>query len=90
LFGVGGARVSPKTTFTLGGTDISGSIGQYGVTLGRDLSGGSGHGAVTVGLGVVVPYGRWYGDVGYRLTAILMSGGATKVNRLTIGAGRRF
>ncbi len=90
LFGVGGARVAPKTTFKLGGTDISGSIGQYGVTLGRDLAGGSGHGAFTVGIGVVVPYGRWYGDAGYRLTSILTSGGSPNVNRLVIGAGARF
>ena len=88
LFGLGAARVSPKTKFKLGGTGVNAS--QYGVTLGQDLAGGSGHGAFTVGLGVVVPYGRWYGDVGYRLTSILTTGGSTNVNRLTIGAGARF
>lgn len=90
LFGVGGARVSAKTTFTLGGSDISGSLGQYGVTLGQDLTGHSTHPAVTGGIGVVVPYGRWYGDGGYRLTSILTSGGSTTVNRLNIGVGVRF
>ncbi len=88
LFGMGGARVSPKTKFTLGGTPVNAS--QYGVTLGQDLASGSGHGALTVGLGVVVPYGRWYGDVGYRLTSILTTGGSTNVNRLMVGAGARF
>ncbi len=80
--------MSPKTKFTLGGTPVNAS--QYGVTLGQDLASGSGHGALTVGLGVVVPYGRWYGDVGYRLTSILTTGGSTNVNRLMVGAGARF
>jgi opacity protein-like surface antigen len=89
MLGVGGARTSPKTTFNLNGTNI-GSGSQFGLTLGRDLSGGTGHGAFSAGIGVLVPYGHWYGDAGYRLTAIFTPGGSTNVNRLVIGGGRRF
>jgi opacity protein-like surface antigen len=90
LLGIGGARVTTKSTFQLGGSDISGSLGQYGITLGQDLSGHSSHPAVTVGVGVIVPWGRWYGDGGYRLTSIMTNGGSTVVNRLNVGGGIRF
>lgn len=90
MLGVGAAHVSPKTTFVLGGTNIGSSVGQYGVTLGKDLGASSTRPAVSAGVGVVVPYGRWYGDVGYRLTSIMTAGGASHVNRLNIGVGWRF
>jgi len=90
IVGVGGARVSHKSSFTLNGADISGSLNQYGVTLGNDLSGHTSHAAVTAGLGVLIPWNKWYVDVGYRLTSILVSGGAANVNRLNLGFGARF
>jgi Outer membrane protein beta-barrel domain len=90
LFGLGIARVSPHTKFNLNGTDITGSIDQYGVTLGNDLDGATTHFALNVGAGVLVPYGNWYGHAGYRLTTIFTDHGASPVNRINFGVGRRF
>ncbi|HEY7059592.1 MAG TPA: outer membrane beta-barrel protein [Vicinamibacterales bacterium] len=90
LLGFGVARVSPHTTFTLGGSDISGSLSQYGVTLGTDLDGHSSHPALNFGVGVIVPYGKWYGEVGYRLTTIFTDVGTSPVNRINFGVSRRF
>jgi hypothetical protein len=90
LGGGGFAVTSPKTTFILGGTDVSGSIGQYGVTLGKDLAGSSAGGLANVGVGVRLPHGKWVGDVSYRLTPMFTAGGTTVVNRLNFTVGRRF
>ena len=90
LVGVGVGRVSPSTKFTLNGTNITGSVGQYGLTLGKDLSGHSVAGVFTGGFGAVRTYGKWYVDGGYRLTSLVASGGSTVANRLNVGAGMRF
>jgi opacity protein-like surface antigen len=90
VFGVGGAKVTLEPHFTVGNTDITGSLAQYGVTLGADLTGHSSHAAITGGMGLLIPIGKWYGDAGYRLTSILTSGQATNVSRLHIGFGARF
>jgi hypothetical protein len=90
LGGGGFAVTSPKTTFVLGGTDISGSIAQYGVTLGKDLAGSSAGGLANVGLGVRLPHGKWVGDISYRLTPMFTAGETTVVNRLNFTFGRRF
>jgi len=90
LFGLGIARVSPHTKFNLNGTDITGSIDQYGLTLGNDLDGATTHFALNIGAGVLVPYGNWYGHAGYRLTTIFTDHGTSPVNRINVGVGRRF
>ena len=90
VLGLGGARVVRKPTFTLDGADITGTLGQYGVALGADLTGHSSHPAVTLGVGVLIPYKKWYGDVGYRLTTVMTTGQSTKVNRFNVGFGARF
>jgi hypothetical protein len=90
LVGGGFGSVSPKTTFILGGTDVSGSIGQYGVTLGKDLSGTSTGGLLNVGVGAMMPFGRWFADVSYRFTPIFAAGETTPVSRVNFGLGRRF
>ena len=90
LLGLGIARVSPHTKFSLDGSDITGSIDQYGLTLGTDLDGHTTHFALNVGGGVLVPYGKWYGETGYRLTTIFTDHGASPVNRINFGVGRRF
>jgi outer membrane protein with beta-barrel domain len=90
LVGLGAARVSVHSKFRMAGTDITGSLPQFGVTLGGDLAGHSSHPAVSGGAGVIAPYGKWYGDVGYRLTHIALDRGSANVNRLTVTVGRRF
>ena len=90
LGGGGLGFTSPKTTFTLGGTDVSGSLDQYAVTLGKDLSGTSTSGLLNVGVGVTRPFGNWVGDASYRFSPIFSPGGATLVNRLVFSVGYKF
>jgi len=90
LVGGGIGATSPKTKFTLGGTDVSGSLGQYGVTLGKDLAGTSVGGLLNAGLGATMPHGKWVGDASYRLTPIFSAGETTVVNRLNFTIGYKF
>src|SRR5215471_6651561 len=90
LGGLGLAVTSPKAKFILGGTDVSGSLAQYGVTLGKDLSGSSVGALINFGVGATAPYGKWVGDVSYRLTPMFTPGQATYVNRFVFGVGRKF
>ena len=90
LGGIGFAVTSPKTTFVLGGTDVSGSLDQYGVTLGKDLAGHSTSALLNLGAGVTVPFGQWFGDVSYRFTPIFTANQSTKVSRFNFGVARRF
>jgi hypothetical protein len=90
LGGLGFAVTSPKTTFILGGTDVSGSLGQYGVTLGKDLAGSSTSALLNLGGGVTLPFGKWFGDVSYRFTPIFTANQSTKVSRFNFGVARRF
>jgi opacity protein-like surface antigen len=89
LAGIGGARVNVNSEFTLGSSDVTDSLPQYGVTLGQDLTGHSSSPAFTFGGGVLVPYGKWYVDGGYRVTTIAGDETIT-VHRLNIGFGARF
>jgi hypothetical protein len=89
-FALGGARVERQSTFTLNGQDITASLPSYGVTLGSDLTGTDSHFAVGGGFGIVIPYGRWYGDVGYHIMSIRIPSAATNVNQLRFSFGARF
>jgi hypothetical protein len=90
LVGGGFGVPSPKTTFTLGGTDVTGSVGQYGVAVGKDLAGSSVGGLLNLGVGAMFPHGRWVGDVSYRFTPIFATGHTTPVSRFSFGIGRKF
>ena len=87
---VGSARVALKPSFTLAGSNITDTISQYGVTLGKDLAGNYWHDAFTAGLGAVKGQGSWYFDGSLRLTSIGGAGQRTNVPRLALGGGRRF
>ena len=52
LVGVGVARYTREVSFTVGGTDVTSTIGQYGVVLGSDLSGFTTKPMLTAGGGV--------------------------------------
>jgi len=88
--GAGFAVTSPNPSFTIGGNNVGSSVGQYGVTLGKDLAGSSTGFLLNLGVGVTIPYGVWLGDVGYRFSPIFANGTNTPVSRLTFGLGRRF
>lgn len=90
LVGGGFGVTSPKTTFTLGGTDVTGSVPQYGVTLGKDLAGSSAGALLNLGVGAMYPHGKWVGDVSYRFTPIFAAGHMTPVSRFSFGVGRKF
>jgi opacity protein-like surface antigen len=90
LVGVGFGVTNPKTTFTLGGADVTGSIPQYGVALGKDLAGSAAGALLNLGVGATHQYGKWVGDVSYRFTPIFAAGHATLVNRFSFGIGRKF
>ena len=90
LGGGGFSVTSPKSTFTLGGTDVSGSLGQYGVTLGKDLSGSTAGGLLNFGVGATYPHGKWVGDASYRFTPMFNGGITTLVSRLNFAVGYKF
>ena len=87
---VGGGRVALKPAFTLAGTNITDTITQYGVTLGKDLAGTYWHDAFTAGVGMAMGHNAWYFDGGIRLTSIGGADQRTNVPRLALGGGRRF
>jgi hypothetical protein len=81
--------VKPK--FTLNGADVTGSIGNFGVTLGSDLTGSYRPSAIGGGVGVLTPFGRrWYFDGSIRLLSVNTVGQRTNLSRITVGMGRRF
>lgn len=87
-FGSGYTNI--KSTFTLGGADVTGSLPQYGVTLGSDLAGKSNRFAVDTGGGVVWAFGSWYTDFGVRLVSLGGQDQRTNVARVVVGGGYRF
>src|SRR5579872_885087 len=90
LGGGGFGVTSPKSTFKLGGTDVSRSVSQYGVTLGKDLSGSTVGGLANVGVGILMPHKKWVGEASYRFTPIFTNGETTPVNRLNFSIGYKF
>lgn len=90
LMATGGlARVEFRPTFTLDNRLISTNVGQYGITLGKDLLGPGMHPTYGGGAGVIVG-DKWYLDLGARWTRIHTPDHVTDVRRLSIGVGRRF
>lgn len=89
LAAAGLARVEFRPTFTLNNRNITTSVSQYGVTLGRDLLGPGKHLSYTGGAGLIFGE-KWYLDLGVRVTRIDTPDHATNVRRLNIGIGRRF
>jgi hypothetical protein len=84
------ASSNRNSTFTVGGTDVTDTLGDYGIALGEDLSGTVNSAAGSGGVGVLIGSGQWYLDVGARM--FNMGGGVSRVNggRLVVGAGYRY
>ena len=87
---VGGASVEYQPTFTLDGSDVTGTLPTYGVTLGSDLKSTQSKVAYGGGLGVWYTRGQWFVDGGVRLLSIQTDSQATNVMRAQIGFGVRF
>lgn len=91
LVGAGVARVRRDITFAVGGNDVTGTLPQYGVTLGSDLSGSDTKAMMTLGGGVAWPvWARVVVDFQYRYGRVFASGQGLNVNRAGIGIGVRF
>jgi hypothetical protein len=91
-FTVGGgvAQVTYNPTFTVGNTDVTATLPQYGVTLGSDVTERVTNAAVMGGLGVRLLQDRWYVDGAFRVTSIRTTGQATNVARASATFGLRF
>ncbi len=89
LMTLGSGHTNTKSTFTLGGADVTNSLPQYQVTLGSDLTGKANNFALDAGGGVVAAFGSWYTDVGARVVSIT-GDQSTNVFRLVVGGGYRF
>lgn len=88
--GVGIAQVKQDVHFTLNGTDVTGTLPQYGVALGSDLSGQENKAMLVAGAGVVwTVWKPLFVDLQYRYGRIFTSEGIN-VSRAGIGVGVRF
>jgi hypothetical protein len=56
--GFGAAKVEHNVSFTIGGTDVTGNLQQYGVVLGTDLAGSVTKPMLSLGGGVTLPVWR--------------------------------
>jgi opacity protein-like surface antigen len=97
LFGIGVAHVSNEASFSQNGTDITGSLPDFGVELGADLSGSLNKAIIIVGGGVNYVFrGRYFADLSYRYGGILPKTGtiendvAIHTQRVQVGIGLRF
>jgi opacity protein-like surface antigen len=93
LGGVGVASVKKDVTFSVGGTDVTGSLGSapYYTTLGSDLTGISTKPMLVFGGGVNYrAIGSLRIDLGYRYSRIFTDTVGTNVNRAGIGIGVTF
>ena len=91
MVGGGVARVKQDVTFTVGGTDVTGNMAQYGVVLGSDLSGTFTKVMVTFGVGVMWPmWQQLVVDFQYRYGRIFAEDQGINVGRVGAGVGVRF
>lgn len=87
----GAARISKNVSFAVAGSDVTGTLQQYGVVLGTDLSGSETRPMLAIGGGVAVPLLQWMvADLQYRYGRIFASDQGINVNRAGIGLGVRF
>lgn len=88
--GAGIAKIAQKPVFTIGGADVTTSLGTYGVTLGSDFTGEVTKAALTGGLGAVIDHNRMSFDLGIRVTSIQTDGQKTNVLRAHLGVSYKF
>jgi hypothetical protein len=97
MMGGGIARVHPDVKFSIGGTDVTGQLGSFGVQLGNDLADTLTKGLFVIGGGARTSFGRRYlVDVSYRYGLIFTRQGEIdndskiNTNRLQGAFGLRF
>ena len=91
LAGVGIARVAPDATFTIGQTNVTASLAQYGVVLGSDLSGTQTKAMLGLGAGATWPiHKRLIIDFQGRYGRVFASGQGINITRAGVGLGIKF
>ncbi|HEX3704445.1 MAG TPA: outer membrane beta-barrel protein [Vicinamibacterales bacterium] len=91
LGGFGIARVKQDATFSVGGSDVTGNLAQYGIVLGTDLSSTFTNPLLVLGAGLTVPVWQHLAvDVHYRYGRIFAGDAGFNVSRAGIGFGVRF
>jgi hypothetical protein len=89
--GAGVAQVKQDVTFTIGGADVTNSLGQYGVVLGSDLSGSFTKPMIEFGGGVMwTGWQRLVLDGQFRYGRIFAEDAGINVTRVGLGLGVRF
>jgi opacity protein-like surface antigen len=90
MAGVGVAKVQNDVAFTIGGTDVTANLQQYGVVLGTDLSGSVTKAMLSLGGGVTLPVWRQLMlDFQYRYGRIFTDQ-AIVAQRAGVGLGIKF
>jgi opacity protein-like surface antigen len=91
LGGFGFARYTRDISFTVGGTDVTANIGDYGIALGADLAGSYTKPMLTAGGGVAWTFrSPFILDFQYRYGRIFASGKGINVSRAGLGIGIQF
>jgi opacity protein-like surface antigen len=91
MAGGGIAKVQNNVAFTIGGTDVTANLQQYGVALGADLSGSVTKAMLTLGGGVTWPvWQRLILDFQYRYGRIFTDDQAITAQRAGLGLGIGF
>jgi opacity protein-like surface antigen len=86
----GAAQVKKDVAFTIGGSDVTGSLPQYGVVLGSDLSGSETKAMLSLGGGVVwTAWQMLIVDFQYRYGRVFTDD-KLNINRAGVGIGVRF
>jgi opacity protein-like surface antigen len=89
--GFGIAKLQRNVSFTIGGTDVTGNLTQYGVSLGTDLSGSVTKPMLTLGGGVTLSVWRQLVlDFQYRYGRIFDDDQAIVAQRAGVGLGIKF
>ena len=91
LGGFGMAKVKRDVAFTVGGSDVTSTLSQYGIVLGPDLSGDFTKPMFVAGGGASVPvWQRLVVDLQFRVGRIFAEEGGINLARAGIGVGVRF
>jgi opacity protein-like surface antigen len=91
MVGVGIAKVQKNVAFTIGGTDVTANLQQYGVVLRSDLSGSVTKAMLTLGGGVTLPvWQRLILDFQYRYGRIFADDQTIVAQRAGLGLGIGF
>ncbi|MDE3156167.1 MAG: hypothetical protein KGN76_13780 [Acidobacteriota bacterium] len=90
MVAIGVASVKNDAKFSLNGTDITGTIGNYGVQLGSDLSGTQTRALLSFGGGVTMDWNPIFVDAAVRYSRLFTQPTGTNVGSVYAGVGYKF